>query len=224
MGKILKLAEKLGQVESKNESINTLSKEEIFAVIGNPGFLTMKETGAVIDLESYVTKINEEVIVFEDELFINHIDMAVRLSDDSIELRLNEISKELLLSEGRKRKMSIKMNKALKLERESLYGSRWIVIRTVGLSDMARKLGVDEAGFDIFASKLYQLISTTAYSASIDLAEERGAHINWSPELLETKEDLSSILNVQVNELMTEPTLYKVRTTGIRNTIHLLIQ
>jgi hypothetical protein len=224
MGKILKLAEKLAEVESRSECINSLSKEEIFAVIGNPGFLTMKETGAVIDLQSYVTKINEDLTVFEDELFVNHVEMAVRLSDDSIQLRLNEISKEVLLSEGRKRKMSIKMNKALKLERDSLIASRWIIVRTVGLSGMAKGLGVDEQGFDMFASKLYQLICTTVYSASIDLAEERGAYKNWNIGLLETKEDLKNILNLEANELVDEPLLYKVRTSGIRNTIHLLIQ
>ena len=223
MGKILKLAEKLEMVEMKNESINSLSKDEIFAVIGNPGFLTMKETGAVIDLESYVSKIGEELF-FEDELFINHLDMAVRISDDSIELRLNEISKEDLLSEGRKRKMSLKKNKALKLERESLEASRWIVVRTIGLSGMAKGLSVSEEEFDIFASKLYQLIASACYTASVTLAEERGAYKNWNVDLLEEKEDLKNILNVEANELMSEPIMYQVRNTGVRNTIHLLIQ
>ena len=223
MGKILKLAEKLEMVEMKNESINSLSKDEIFAVIGNPGFLTMKETGAVIDLESYVSKIGEELF-FEDELFINHLDMAVRISDDSIELRLNEISKEVLLSEGRKRKMSLKKNKALKLERESLEASRWIVVRTIGLSGMAKGLSVSEEEFDIFASKLYQLIASACYTASVTLAEERGAYKNWNVDLLEEKEDLKNILNVEANELMSEPIMYQVRNTGVRNTIHLLIQ
>jgi hypothetical protein len=223
MGKILKLAEKLEMVEMKNESINSLSKDEIFAVIGNPGFLTMKETGAVIDLESYVSKIGEELF-FEDELFINHLDMAVRISDDSIELRLNEISKEVLLSEGRKRKMSLKKNKALKLERESLEASRWIVVRTIGLSGMAKGLSVSEEEFDIFASRLYQLIASACYTASVTLAEERGAYKNWNVDLLEEKEDLKNILNVKANELMSEPIMYQVRNTGVRNTIHLLIQ
>jgi hypothetical protein len=224
MEKFLKLAEKYSSIE--NEFIDPLSTEEILAVIKDEGFVDLKESGEVIiNLESYVTKINEDLIVFEDDLFLQHLDFSVRLSDDGVAIRLNEIDKELLLNEGRKRKMSVKKTKLLQLEKESLLDARSIVVRTVGLVDMAIKLGiVTEEGLDIFSIKLNQLIVTEAHSASLLLAQERGSYRAWNDYSISDSHVLSTLFNLEANELMTMGVLEMAVETGLRNNIHFLIQ
>lgn len=223
----LKLAAKYAKIEES--FINPLSTEEIISVTGEKGFLELKKTGEVIiDLSSYVTKINDEVIVFEDELFINHIGLAIRLSDDYISIRLNEIYAELREVVTKKRKVSVKKAKLLKAEKESLLGYRGIVFRTVGLLNMVAELGIDvsesEENLLIFTDKLTQLVVTESYSVSAQLAEERGSCRDWDFKVIEADESLSTLFNTGTNSLMTEEVLIQVAKTGLRNNINFLIQ
>lgn len=223
----LKLAVKYAVIEES--FINPLSAEEIISVTGEKGFLELKKTGEVIiDLSSYVTKISDEVIVFEDELFINHIGLAIRLSDDYISIRLNEIYAELREVVTKKRKVSVKKAKLLKAEKESLLGYRGIVFRTVGLLNMVAKLGIDisesEENLLIFTDKLTQLVVTESYTVSAQLAEERGSCRDWDFKVIEADESLSTLFNTGTNSLMTEEVLIQVAKTGLRNNINFLIQ
>lgn len=223
----LKLAEKYAKIEEG--FISPLSAEEIIPITGEKGFLELKKTGEVIiDLSSYVTKINDEVIVFEDELFINHIGLAIRLSDDYISIRLNEIYAELREVVTKKRKVSVKKAKLLKAEKESLLGYRGIVFRTVGLLNMVTKLGIDisesEENLLTFTDKLTQLVVTESYTVSAQLAEERGSCRDWDFKVIEADESLSTLFNTGTNSLMTEEVLIQVAKTGLRNNINFLIQ
>jgi ribonucleoside-diphosphate reductase alpha chain len=68
-----------------------------------------------------------------------------------------------------------------------------------------------------FSEKLHQLLATTAYEASIDLAEERGSFPIYKSDDIQDSGFLNRMFSLEQNELMTEQTLSRLEKFGRRN-------
>lgn len=208
------LAKKYAKIESKYS--NPLEAEDILPVIEESKYITLKTQGNIfINLPSYVTII-EDKAWFEDNLFLDHVSIVVRLLDDYVDIRLHEIQLELKKLQCFKRKKSIDRYKKLQLEASSLMLYRGIEFKTVGLEQMALDLGIekDSGEFYLFQNKLNQLIVTTVYSVSIELAEERGSFPNWNFKMIDDQ-----IFSLEKNDLMTYELIGRVTQYGLRNNI-----
>lgn len=203
---------------------NPIYSDDFLLAVKDSSFLILKESGEiVVNLPSYVSKPNTTEAMFEDELFLNHLYTAIRLLDNGVDIRLEEIVLELrkIKEKGSNRKRFRKVFNKLLLEAKSLNSFRTIELRLIGISDMAKCLGIKKSDIDMFNTALNLLTATTVYSASIDLATERGSFNSWNIEQIEESKFLSKIFNTKDNALMKEEILVKVATTGIRNTINL---
>lgn len=222
MNSLEKKIEKYAKIDSGY--INPIDAEDFLLAVKDSAFLILKDSGELlVNLPSYVSNPNTNEAMFEDELFLNHIYTAIRLLDNGVDIRLEEIVLELrkIKEKGSNRKRFRKAFNNLLLEAKSLNNFRTIELRLVGISDMTKALKIKKSDIEMFNTALNLLTATTAYTASIDLAEERGSFNSWNIAQVEESKFLSKIFNTNENALMKEEILIKVANTGIRNTINL---
>lgn len=222
MNNLEKLVEKHVQVDSGYP--NPIDAEDFLLAVKDSSFLILKESGKlIVNLPSYVSKPNTKEAMFEDELFLNHLYTAVRLLDNGIDIRLEQIVLELrkIKEKGSCRKRFRKAFSRLLLESKSLGSYRPIEIRVIGITEMANSLSVPDKDLDVFYTALNLLAATTIYTASIDLAQERSQFPCWNMDSIKESKFLSKLFSLEENSLMREEILTKLQTTGIRNTINI---
>lgn len=220
MKNLEKLIEKYALIDTGYT--NPIDAEDFLLAVKDSEFLILKESGElIVNLPSYVSRPGTKKALFEDELFLNHIFTAVRLLDNGVDVRLEQIIMELrkIKEKGSKRKRFKKAFNKLLLESSSLNAFRAIEIRFIGVDVMARSLGVKPEHLDAFTAALDLLKLTSIYSASIELAVERGSFKEWDFKSIEANPFLRNFFDTSKNELMTEDILQKVANSGIRNLI-----
>ena len=132
-----------------------------------------------INLFSYVNQPFEEGAHFDFELFCQHAQYAQRIMDDIIDLELEKIDKIINKIQVDPETAEIKYAEIKLWEkiRQKCEEGRRTGIGITGEGDMLAALnlryGSDEA--IEFACKVHQLLALNVYSASVQLAQERGS-------------------------------------------------
>lgn len=175
----------------------------------------------LLNLYGYVSNKFQSNSVFEDELFVSHVEKAMRLMDDIVDLEIEKIDK--ILEEISKKKLDPifqQVEKTLweKIRKKAVDGRR-TGLGITGEGDMMAALGIKYGSPEgtLFSEKLHQLLATTAYTASIDLAEERGAFPIWDCWDVEGSGFLNRMFSLDTNELMTQEYVGKLLQFGRRN-------
>lgn len=175
----------------------------------------------LLNLYSYISNRFTKEAVFEDDLFMDHVAKAMRLMDDIVDLEIEKI--DLIIAEIKSKTHSdiyqqVEITLWEKVRQKAVDGRR-TGLGITGEGDMIAAIGyrygTPEA--TLFAEKLHQLFATTAYSASIELAEERGAFPIWDKNDIEASGFLSRMFSMEENELMTQEMISKRDTWGRRN-------
>jgi ribonucleoside-diphosphate reductase alpha chain len=175
----------------------------------------------LVNLYSYISNAFTKEAVFEDDLFIDHVAKAMRLMDDIVDLEIEKI--DLILAE-----IDAKVHKDIYQQvertlwekvREKAVDGRRTGLGITGEGDMMAALGIRYGTPEatLFAEKLHQLFATSAYSSSIELAEERGAFPMWDPNDIEASGFLTRMFSLEENELMTPELLERLFKFGRRN-------
>lgn len=175
----------------------------------------------LLNLYGYISNKFCNNSIFEDQLFVSHVEKAMRLMDDIVDLEIEKI--DLILEEISKKKLDPifqQVEKTLweKIRKKAVDGRR-TGLGITGEGDMMAALGVKYGTPEgtLFSEKLHQLLATTAYTASIELAKERGAFPIW--DLKDTQESgfLSRMFSLEDNELMTKEIQQELSIYGRRN-------
>jgi ribonucleoside-diphosphate reductase alpha chain len=175
----------------------------------------------LINLYSYISNKFTKDACFEDDLFIQHVDMAMRLMDDIVDLEIEKVDK---IIEHIKQKTYSDNYQLVELQ-------LWEKVRAMAVDGRRTGLGVTAEGDMMaalciiygtpeatkFSEALHQLLATTAFSASVDLAEEREHFPIWDPNDVEASGFLSRMLSLEENELMTQELIDKYYKFGRRN-------
>ncbi len=133
-----------------------------------------------INLKNFVKKPFTSGSYFDYDHFVDTVSMAMRLSDDLVELEADQLSKIIKVADTRdEKKLWSKLRKACLSGRRTGLG-------THGLADvLARlRLGYDsDKGLEII-NKIYSALRDEAYEESARLAEERGPFsiFDWDKE------------------------------------------
>jgi ribonucleotide reductase alpha subunit len=175
----------------------------------------------LLNLYGYVSNKFQGNAIFEDEMFIKHVHCAMRLMDDIVDLEIEKIDKilvEIELKKFDKKFQQVEKELWLKIKKKAVEGRR-TGLGVTGEGDMMAALGIKYGTPEgtLFSEKLHQLLATTAYEASIDLAEERGAFPIWNPNDIESSDFLTRMFSTEQNELMTEEIQMKVAKYGRRH-------
>lgn len=222
MNSLEKLVEKYAKVDTRY--INPIDTEDFLMAVKDGEFLILKESGElIVNLPSYVSKPNTKEAMFEDELFLNHLYTAVRLLDNGVDIRLEKIVLELtkIKEKCSERKRFKRVFNKLLLEAKGLNRFRNIEIRVIGISEMSKSLQVNDGNIDVFNTALNLLTATAIYTASIELAVERGCYSQWDYKMIKENNFLSKLFDREQNALMEEKTITKLSNTGIRNLINI---
>lgn len=176
----------VGNFKGKTEHYTRLGSSVKVANCGEVEIPDSKKQYLILNLYSYVSNKFKDNAVFEDNLFIHHVNCAVRLLDSCLPV----------CDKDRNIKLSM-----------------------AGLSDMMAALGVKYNSDEgvLFIEKLQQLICTTAYESSIEVAKERGSYINYHSMMLKKDTFLKRIFNNKKNELITRTVKTDLRNYGLRN-------
>lgn len=175
----------------------------------------------LLNLYGYVSNKFTKEAIFEDELFISHVNSAMRLMDGIVDLEIEKIDKiinEIDSKSFDKKFQEVEKNLWLKIRKKAVDGRR-TGLGITGEGDMMAALGIKygTAEGTLFSEKLHQLLATSAYSASIDLAEERGAFPLWDKNDIEQSGFLKRMFTEGENELMSSEIKEKYLTYGRRN-------
>lgn len=175
----------------------------------------------LLNLYGYVSNKFCNNAVFEDELFVSHVEKAMRLMDDIVDLEIEKI--DLILEEISKKKLNPifqQVEKTLweKIRKKAVDGRR-TGLGITGEGDMMAALGIKYGTPEgtLFSEKLHQLLATTAYKGSIELAKERGAFPLWDKWDVRESSFLMRLFGTDTNELMTEEIQNELTTYGRRN-------
>lgn len=175
----------------------------------------------LLNLYGYISNKFQVDSMFEDTLFTSHVNSAMRLMDDVVDLEIEKI--DAILEEIEEKKFEdcyqqVERELWLKIRRKAVEGRR-TGLGVTGEGDMMAALGIKygtKEGTE-FAEKLHQLLATTAYEASIELAEERGAFPLWNSRDIESSNFLSRMFSLEENELMTQELINRAKSIGRRN-------
>ena len=133
-----------------------------------------------VNLKNFVKNPFAEEAYFDYEEFGKHITMAMRLSDDLVELEAEQLAKIIKIADTKdEKKLWTKLRKACLEGRRTGLG-------THGLADAIARLCVrydsDESVIEI--DKIYSTLRDKAYEESARLAQERGAFpvFDWEKE------------------------------------------
>ena len=173
----------------------------------------------LLNLYSYVYEAFTKEAMLEDRLLIHHIKMAMRLMDDIVDLEIEKIDQILDDIDSKtydKKFQQVERELWEKIRQKAVDGRRTglgITGEADLLAAMGLKYGTPEA--TRFAEVLHQLFATTAYEASIELAEERGAFPIWD----KNKDAESKFLKRMFydNEMMYDELEERYLETGRRN-------
>jgi len=211
----------VGNFKSKIEKITRLGSS---IKVANCGEIPLPPDDScrllLLNLYGYVTNKFQSNAIFEDEMFVKHVHCAQRLMDDVIDLEIEKIDK--ILEEINEKRFDDKFQKVerelwLKIKQKAIDGRR-TGLGITGEGDMMAALGIKYGtpeGTE-FSEKLHQLLATTAYEASIDLAEERGAFPIWDKNDFRSSGFLTRMF-LDENDLMTDEIRYRVEEFGRRN-------
>jgi len=175
----------------------------------------------LLNLYGYVTNKFQSNAIFEDEMFIKHVHCSMRLMDDIVDLEIEKIDK--ILEEISEKRFDDKFQKVerelwLKIKQKAIDGRR-TGLGITGEGDMMAALGIKygtKEGTE-FSEKLHQLLATTAYEASVDLAEERGAFPLWKTNDIKESGFLTRMFSSKENELITPELKFRGKRFGRRN-------
>lgn len=174
----------------------------------------------LLNLYGYISNKFTKEAVFEDNLFEQHVNIAMRLMDDIVDLEIEKI--DLILKEIKAKKMDPKFKRS-EIElweriRKMAQDGRRTGLGITGEGDMIAALGIKYGTPEAteFASKLHQLLATEAYKASVELAEERGHFPIWDINDIESSGFLTRMFSLE-NELMDQTTMEKAAKFGRRN-------
>jgi len=175
----------------------------------------------LLNLYGYISNKFTANSMFEDTLFTNHVNSAMRLMDDIVDLEIEKI--DSILEEIASKPYDDKFQKVerelwLKIRKKAQDGRR-TGLGITGEGDMMAALGIKYGSEEgtLFSEKLHQLLATEAYTASIELAKERGAFPLWNPNDIEESGFLSRMFSTKENEIMTEEIIMDAIRFGRRN-------
>lgn len=173
----------------------------------------------LVNLFSYVSNKFTKDAVFEDTLFTDHVEKAMRMMDDIVDLEIEKIDLIIADINSKTHKdiyQQVELELWSKIRQKAVDGRR-TGLGITGEGDMMAALGITYGSEEgtLFSEKLHQLFATTAYKASITLAEERGAFPIWDCNDVEASDFL--IRMFIENDLMDEETQIRLATFGRRN-------
>jgi ribonucleotide reductase alpha subunit len=202
-----------GKADKKNNSIKTANCGEIPLPPDDSCRLLL------LNLYGYITNKFQSNAYFEDMMFQDHVEKAMRLMDDIVDLEIEKI--DLILEEVSQKPYDEKFQRTeielwTKIRQKAVDGRR-TGLGITGEGDMMAALGIKygTAEGTEFSEKLHQLLATHAYKASIDLAEERGTFSIWDPNDIESSNFLTRMFFD--NELMLDEIKEKAYKFGRRN-------
>jgi ribonucleoside-diphosphate reductase alpha chain len=133
-----------------------------------------------INLKNFVKKSFTSDAYFDYTHFAKTVSMAMRLSDDLVELEADQLSKIIKIADTRDEK------KLWSNLRKACLDGRRTGLGTHGLADALAclRLGYDSDGGLEEVEKIYSTLRNEAYEESAKLAEERGSFpvFNWEKE------------------------------------------
>lgn len=175
----------------------------------------------LLNLYGYITNKFQSNAYFEDMMFQDHVEKAMRLMDDIVDLEIEKI--DLILEEVSQKPYDAKFQRTeielwTKIRQKAIDGRR-TGLGITGEGDMMAALGIKYGSEEgtLFSEKLHQLLATHAYTASIDLAEERGAFPIWDANDFDSSGFLSRMFSNEENELMTDELQMRAVQFGRRN-------
>lgn len=175
----------------------------------------------LLNLYGYITNKFQSNAYFEDMMFQDHVSKAMRLMDDIVDLEIEKI--DLILEEVESKSYDKKFQRTeielwTKIKQKAIDGRR-TGLGITAEGDMMAALGIKYGSEEgtLFSEKLHQMLATSAYTASIDLAEERGTFPIWNPNDIESSDFLTRMFSTEENELMTEEIQQRVAKFGRRN-------
>lgn len=175
----------------------------------------------LLNLYGYVSNKFTQNSIFEDVLFTDHVKKAMRLMDDIVDLEIEKVDiiiKEIEAKKFKPEFQEVELKLWKKIRQKAIDGRR-TGLGITGEGDMMAALGVKYGtpeGTE-FAEKLHQLLATTAYEGSIELAKERGSFPIWNKWDVRESDFLMRVFNLESNELMTEEIQKQLTTYGRRN-------
>ena len=132
----------------------------------------------VINLFGYMYKGFTPEAMLEDQLLVDHVGKAMRLMDNIVDLELEKV--EAILEDIKSKTYPEEFQRVEKALWSKIY-ARGVQGRRTGLGitaegDLIAGLGLTYGTKEAteFSDKLHELIATTAYAASFELAKERG--------------------------------------------------
>lgn len=172
-----------------------------------------------INLYSYVDNPFTEQAVFNKDKFQQHVNRAMRMMDDIIDLELEKIDAiiEKIDSDPEDKDIrTVEINLWKKIREKAIQGRRTgLGITAEGdmLAAMNLTYGTDEA--TEFAVEVQKTLALSAYRASVEMAKERGAF-----EVYETEREINNPMIQRIKEA--DPELYEQMAQYGRRNIAML--
>ena len=175
----------------------------------------------LLNLYSYISNKFTKDACFEDDLFISHVEMAMRLMDDIVDLEIEKVDGIIESIESKSYADEYKQVELTlwKKVRAMAIDGRRTGLGVTGEGDMIAALGITYGTPEAtrFSAALHQLLATTAFASSIELAEERGAFPIWNKDDIESSEFLKRMFSTEENELMSQAMVDRYNKFGRRN-------
>ncbi len=139
-----------------------------------------------LNLYSYVDRPFTSKARVNEGAFIEHIQLAVRLADDFVDLEIRRIDQILhsIVTDFKNREVRLREENVLRRIREKLFSGRRLSIGVTGYADMLAALGLrygSEEALQI-TEAVFQKLAVESFRASAQLANERGAFPAFRPE------------------------------------------
>lgn len=140
----------------------------------------------VINLMGFIFNAFGDNAMLEDVLLTDTVKKAMRLMDDIVDLEIEKIDRIIEAIKSKKMKehyQQVELELWIKIRDMAEKGRRTgLGITAEGdlIAALGYRYGTPEAS--LFSEKLHQLIATSAYESSIELAKERGAFPIWNIE------------------------------------------
>jgi ribonucleoside-diphosphate reductase alpha chain len=174
----------------------------------------------LINLYSYAYNGFSKKSFLEDKLLENHVKKAMRLMDNIVDLEIEKIDKILEDIETKihnERFQKVEKDLWLKIRKKAVDGRR-TGFGITGEGDLIAALGMTYGTPEAtkFSETLHRYIATTAYEASIELAEERGAFPIYNFEADQESDFIKRMFSPE-NNFLSNDMIERYKKFGRRN-------